>query len=169
MVLGRGRPISVGLFCVLVILFLAACSHKVAGVDWNDPWSDNKGKELPRGYVYSQTGPSHCEWESVIFLSVNWISVQDNGQIWQTLKLYDEHLIYIRDPENLVGFSGSRPDELETYTDLIEVPEAISFTGYKRDGASLWANPSSVESRVYVVFGDRIERWPRFPPEAGCA
>ena len=71
---------------------------------------------------------------------------------------------YTRDPEDLYGSPNLRK-RLELDATL---PADAIDTGYRRDGAALWLDPSD-DTLIYVVTDDAIEAWPLLREEVFCA
>ena len=71
---------------------------------------------------------------------------------------------YTRDPDDLYGSPNLRK-RLELDATL---PADAIDTGYRRDGAALWVDPSD-DTLIYVVTDDAIEAWPLLREEVFCA
>jgi hypothetical protein len=135
----------------LVSLLTAGCGT-VAGVDWGDSWTDAQGDDAPKEVIQSTLGATHCDWESVVFLYVRW-----PGRT--------QRMLYVRDPDGKTGTDSYKT----TFDRSISLPRSARFSGYRRGDVELWMSEDAVGREVYLVFSDRVERWPRANPEFGCA
>jgi hypothetical protein len=135
---------------ILVLLLTAGCGT-VAGVDWGDSWTDAQGDDAPDAVIHSTLGGTHCDWESVVILYVRWRGAH-------------QRMMYVRDPH---GKTGTNSFET-TFDRSISLPRAARFSGFRRDEVELWISEATFEREVYLVFSDRVERWPRADPEFGC-
>ena len=125
------------------------------GTDWEDDWVDSQGRIAPEGVVTSYPGPEHCDWESSVFLIVRW-PLGSEGSPGRRM--------YVRDPEGL--FTDYLSSE---FLDDAELPAEARFSGYRRDEAELWLDPSEIDNHVFIVRGDDVERWPRSTEFIACA
>lgn len=96
-------------------------------------WHDAAGEPVPTGTVYSHTGPAHCDWESVTFLTVE-----------------DEP--FVRDPDGLLA-----DYTVTSFDPSARLPDDAADTGYRKDGAALWRAADG--SAVYLVSSAAVERW----------
>ena len=136
---------------LLLVSFLTAGCGKVAGVDWGDSWTDAEGNKAPDDVIHSVLGATHCDWESVVFLYVRWPG--------------EHRRMYVRDPDRTIDAGY-----LETsFSRSIALPHDARFSGYRRDEVELWTSRKTFEREIYLLFPDRVERWPRAEPEFGCA
>jgi hypothetical protein len=142
------------IFLVSAALLPTGCGT-VAGTDWGTAWEDKEGNEVSGNIVHSALGATHCDWESVVFLWVRWPFVTDSGGGW----------MYVRDPDEKTGADSFKT----TFARDVTLPRRARFTGYSREDVELWASRASVEREVYLLFPNRVERWPRADPEFGCA
>lgn len=72
---------------------------------------------------------------------------------------------YVRDPNGAL-----QPIKLKsTFDSHAALPDDAVFSGYGTGKAELWTSPADVDSAVYLVFRDRVERWPRLDPMIACA
>lgn len=71
---------------------------------------------------------------------------------------------YIRDPDN--RFSKLTMAEFE---DDVALPSDAFDTGYRYGSDELWVSIKSVDRMVFVLRGDRVERWPRARELIACA
>lgn len=142
------------LICLIAAVVLTtACATTVAGVDWEDSWEDGEGKQVSEDIVHSDLGAGHCDWESVVFLWVQWPFAEDSDPAW----------MYVRDPDEKYWTDGLK----STFAPNVALAEGARFTGYRRGDAELWAGRTTVDREVYLVFPERVERWPR-AREFGC-
>jgi signal peptidase I len=116
-----------------------------------EPWHA-AGSFLPTKAVLTSGGPSHCGLEAVTLLEVGWpigtTATAATGR-W-----------YVRDP---TGFYAP-------YAHLQGVlPTDARDTGFKAASVRLYFSPTDQDRYAYRVGPDRVERWPRQDPPAGCA
>lgn len=137
---------------LLVVLLVTAGCGTVAGVDWGDSWTDAQGDNAQDALIHSTLGATHCDWESVVFLYVRWRGAQ-------------QRMMYVRDPDGKTGTSSFQT----TFARSISLPRTARFSGFRREEVELWMSEATFKREVYLVFTDRVERWPRADPEFGCA
>ena len=134
------------------VLVLAACG----GSHWEETWKDGDGRKVSREVIVSYRGPEHCEWDSAVFLEIGWpLGTPIRPERRRT---------YVRDPEGL--FRRHLRSEFDPKTDL---PRDAAATGYHTDDAELWVSPRDVDRAVYLVRGERVERWPLAKNDLACA
>lgn len=133
------------------------------------PWLDSQGRVVPDGTNREQGFPlvlhvfhgvEHCDWESVTFLSLGW----PLGTVSMPPYRDTEHRQYIRDPERALLPSF----RLEPFEPDATLPNDAGPTGYHSGGWELWLSVSDSERYVYLVDGDRAERWPRAGSNVAC-
>lgn len=131
-------------------------------------WLDSQGRPVLDGtdrddgfplVLHLFHGIEHCDWQDVTFLHVSW----PLGTVVRS-PYRDGYRQYIRDPERklLPAF------RLEPFVSDIPLPGDARATGYHRAGWELWVSPSHVDRYVYLVHGDRAERWPRAGLDVAC-
>lgn len=131
-------------------------------------WYDAQGRPAERGQdrnrkfeVQAFVGPRHCDWESVVFLSIVW----PLGTTYHTGPDAPPIYEYVRDPDGKLG--DLHPDQA---LDLDAVmPQEAVFTGYHTDQSELWFGPDEGERFVYLDTDHGVERWPRAVEPPGCA
>jgi hypothetical protein len=76
------------------------------------------------------------------------------------------HRIFVRDPSDVFGDEATS----EAFVEDAELPKEATDTGFRQqeDGAQLWMVDGN-DSFTYVVYEDRIERWPLDESPPGCA
>ena len=114
--------------------------------DWDGPWRDARGNEVPERILSTFPGPEHCGWQSAVFLSLRRGAPRT----------------YVRDPEGVLAEHVPVP-----FDEDARLPADASYTGYHLGRAELWVGAKDAARAVYVVRPGRVERWPRF--EGACA
>jgi hypothetical protein len=113
-------------------------------------WTDRAGHRVPVATLRSHSGPEHCDWQDIVFLTV----VDDTGT-WQ----------FLRDRTGELD-----PFLATTYADAVAVPESAIDTGFVRDGRSLWlAKDRTAAYLVRAGEPGRAERWPATTEQVACA
>ena len=138
-----------------VLLSLSACTG-IVGSEWDGSWRDREGREVPEDVISTHNGPTHCDWESAVFLQVGWPLGERRSP--------GRYRMYVRDPDGLFREELRVPFDPE-----VELPRTARYTGYHRDNAELWISPADADEAVYVVRDGRAERWPRPWKPFGCA
>jgi hypothetical protein len=127
------------------------------GLDWDDAWVDAQGRRVSEDVIVSYRGAGHCDWESAVFLELAW-------PVGHPQPTFAGKRLYVRDAD------GRFADNLEsTFEDDATLPAEARFSGYRRDDAELWISPSEAHTEVYIVRGERVERWPRAREVIACA
>jgi hypothetical protein len=97
---------------------------------------------------FESAGPEHCNWQNVIFVSV-------------------KQGLFVRDPQ---GVLASSPLLSGSYESSITLPDAARSLGVEDAGVRLYRDPSDIDGGktryIYRVYGDEVERLPRF--DGGC-
>ena len=107
---------------------------------WHDAAT---GEPVPTTEVEAWRGPEHCDWQSMVFLSLG-------------------RETYVRNPApDVEGFVA------EQWRPHTELPADAVDTGYEREGERLWV--SADRQRVFVGTPDDVELWPRERSGIGCA
>jgi hypothetical protein len=108
------------------------------------PWADSSGVPAPGVEVW--IGPSHCGWESTIWLHLD-----------------DGRRLYLRDPVGVLRDATIGPFLAST-----RLPAVATSTGWRSRDRELYLTPDP--GYVYVQTPDAVERWPRaIDPMMGCA
>ena len=132
---------------------------------WNDrpgqaraerPWLDSGGDTVSEHVVSTYWGADHCGWQSALFLHLGW-PLGTNEKIGEGFQ-------YVRDPKGLDGIESVAPLDLDA-----TLPVDAMYSGYHQDGTQLWLSEREVEEAVYIVRGDKVERWPRTTEIIACA
>lgn len=119
-------------------------------------WLDAEGRPVPTWRVRDFAGPSHCDWQSVTFLSVG---VQPGGD--------DGRRQYLRDPDGIFAAPDAPGRLLASFEAGVELPIDAAETGWHRGPLAIWTVPG--DAAVYVTGGpDGTERWPRAGEQIGC-
>ncbi|MEX0783129.1 MAG: hypothetical protein WD557_10795 [Dehalococcoidia bacterium] len=155
------RPGAGGGLCLkrryqLVALAVSALPLAACGGDDQllSEWHDASGADVPRSTVISYRGDEHCETENIWWIALDRGPESDGGQ-------------YVRDPSGVLD-SLHLPEMPTpgTFAEQTQLPGDAVPSGYHTEEAELWLEPDG--SAVYLVFEDRIERWPRTPMGGGC-
>ncbi len=144
-----------------VLAYFVSRASSVAG-----QWYDRNGRPLPDGSERSEqlvldvyTGHSHCDWQNVVFMELGW----PPGSVVSNRSNFRQ---YIRNPG-----PGRVPQEglPETYVRDAKLPNDAFDTGFHRGDWHLWVSPSHADKYIYLVNGDRAERWTRSRHPTRCA
>jgi len=135
-----------------LVLTTAACGASNGGPEHPavGQWFDEHGRPLSVGSdsrLEVFRGQEHCEWTSAIIMLVSLPDSVVPGVV---------DAIYTRDPEGVLPGKSA-----VDFSDQVALPADAVYTGYHRGGVELWVLPSTVAQEVYVVYGERVERWPR--------
>lgn len=134
------------------------------GSEWYGP--DGEPLPMEEERINVITGPDHCEWEAAVMLHMNWPpgSSEKDAQ---------EDLQYIRDPQDVIGSPMA-----ERFVGDTSLPPGARYTGYRTDFMELWVRTyhrgmpvvatASPPDRIYLVFADRVESWPRAKSMIAC-
>ena len=143
---------------VLVAVSLLLTVTGCGGTDWEDSWRDARGEVVPESVVSTVRGAEHCGWESAFFLWLGW-------PLGTAAKTSASAREYIRDPERrLPAKQVLVPLDLDA-----SLPGDARYTGYHLDDAQLWVSAREAREAVYIVRGEKIERWPRSRSLIACA
>jgi hypothetical protein len=107
-------------------------------------WVDADGARVPTSVLSETTGPEHCEWESVTFLTVDGAD-------------------FVSDPRSVLtdAYVTAPLDE------DAELPADAVDTGYHRESKHLWL---AADGRfAFVVDGDSVQAWPATTQQVACA
>jgi hypothetical protein len=98
-----------------------------------------------------RAGPDHCGWQSArVIITGSPLGARYTND--------GDDVEYVRDPNNVFELS-------ERFDPDATLPAAAVDTGYRSEGDELWLVPDDGTS-IYLVGGDRVERWPRAEPPA---
>ncbi len=133
-------------------LVVAACGAPTVAITQELAWFDG-GTLVGREVISLAPGPARCGWESAAFLRMTWPPGEAT----------DEVRLYVRDPEEVLP-----PERLAAPFGLYaSLPDGARFTGLETETFQLWVAPDS-DVYVYVVYGPRVEAWPRTDPDLDC-
>jgi hypothetical protein len=129
--------------------------------DWRQyaeyrPWTTPDGCLLRIDVVADRPGPAHCGMEAARVI----ITGMPVGTPYATEQ---DSAHYVRDPQDAFG----DPVTARAFEDDADLPSGAVDTGYRQHSASLWVDPDDPAS-IYLVDGDRVERWPLDPEPAAC-
>ena len=111
-------------------------------------WTDADGRPVPTTELTVMSGPEHCGWEDMTFLS---------------LGRTDRQPTFVRDPDPELGGYVTEP-----YQGHAQLPDDAVDTGLRHEDDRLWLAPD--RSRAYVgATPDDVEVWPRTVQQLGCA
>lgn len=107
-------------------------------------WLDTDGGRVPTSVVAESSGPEHCGWESVTFLTV-------------------DDKTFVADPE------GVLPEDhvTATFDDDAELPSDAVDTGYHRNGKHLWLAADG--HSAFLVDEETVQGWPALTEGVACA
>jgi hypothetical protein len=72
---------------------------------------------------------------------------------------------YVRDPQNELPSHWNLEG---AYKADVRLPAAALYSGHSTDGVQLWVDPQADDEHLYLVFRERVERWPRAEPIVAC-
>lgn len=111
-------------------------------------WTDTDGLAVPTTKLTVMSGPEHCGWEDMTFLS---------------LGRTDREATFVREPDSDLSDYFAEP-----YRAHAQLPDGAVDTGFRHGGDRLWLAPD--HSRAYVgAVPDDVEVWPRTVQRLGCA
>ncbi len=144
----------VGLW-VVSALIVASCGAPAVTITEDMPWFDEDGTQLPPDVVSVGPGPARCGWQSAAFLRLEWPPGGTDGA--------GEVRLYVRDPDEVLP-----TERLEApYGSFAALPKGARYTGLRTEAFQLWVADDS-DIYVYVVYGPRVEAWPRTDPDLDC-
>jgi len=101
--------------------------------------------------ITDRPGPDHCGWGNTRVLVFG-------SPIGAPFTAPDNDVQYVRDPTNEYGYGfDAMFDSHDT------LPADAVDSGYSTDNEQLWTVPSD-DTFIYLVLGDRTERWPKGDP-----
>lgn len=111
-------------------------------------WTDADGRAVPTTELTVMSGPEHCGWEDMTFLS---------------LGRTEREPTFVRDPDPQLGDYLAEP-----YEEHAQLPAGAVDTGFRHGDDRLWLAPD--RARAYVgASPDDVEVWPRTVQQLGCA
>jgi hypothetical protein len=118
------------------------------------PWTKD-GRPADSRVLNSVAGPSHCNWQNLVFLHLGW-PLGSRATSWRTAHRF------LRDPEGTFdwGVHGR-------FQEHAALPPDARDTGYRTGDVELWLSPSDPDS-AFLRVGDDVERWPRLDSTVGC-
>jgi hypothetical protein len=119
--------------------------------DYRD-WTRN-GCLVRIDVLADRDGPEHCSYQSVRVIITG-------SPLGARYSREDDSVEYIRDPLDLFGLAAQLGEDAV-------MPVGAVDTGYRSGHTELWIDPADA-SAIFVVDGERIERWPA-GQELGCA
>jgi hypothetical protein len=137
------------------VLSWAACDPAELPADVTDAlgvevWTDRVGRRVPTTTIHSSSGPEHCDWQDITFLTLG--EGLDARQ-------------FLRDVD------GELADLLHgSFDGIAPLPDDATDTGYRRDGLQLWLGDDS--RAAYLVSesdATDVERWPAAKEPIHCA
>lgn len=128
------------------------------GVGWEQRWQDADGESVPADVVTTYRGAEHCEWQSTVFLLLGW-------PLGIPAPNASRARMYVRDAK------GKFEHHLRgRFDDDAQLGRDARDTGYRLDGRlELWISEGNRQHAVYIVDGERVERWPRAKRHIACA
>lgn len=120
-------------------------------------WTTSEDCAVRLDIIMTRRGPDACGGAKVADILIG----------WPLGSSHDEHRpyrIFIRDPENVFGDSETAAG----FDADGERPADAVDTGYRQEGAELWMRPDD-DAFLYLVYADRVERWPHDPNPVVCA
>jgi hypothetical protein len=119
---------------------------------WLSPSGERAGDDFrsDAGFTMATSrGAEHCNWESVIFLTVAW----PPGSILHVGHDPESVRVFVRDPEEVYDFDrgGFSRDAV--------LPSDAAATGFTQGRWELWTSVEE-DGYAFLVSGDRVERWP---------
>lgn len=112
-------------------------------------WRTEDGAFVPPEVVMADNGESHCRAQDVWWVMLGRTEVSSG-------------LSFLRDSD---GVLFERVQE-EPFGADVRLPANAIDPGLSTKEAELWLDPD--ESAAYLVFDDRVERWPRTVTDPGC-
>jgi hypothetical protein len=119
-------------------------------------WTNAEGCEVRLDIIMTRRGPDSCGGSKVADILLGWPLGSSHAE-------HRPYRIFVRDPENVLGDS----EIADAFDDGAELPAEAVDTGYRQEGAELWMQPGD-DAYVYLVYADRVERWPHDGRPAGC-
>lgn len=98
-----------------------------------------------------------CDWGAALFPEMGW-------PVGTAVSSLEAGKLFVRDPEGT--FAGMTGDRFDARADL---PADAVNTGFHRGVWELWVSPSHGDTAVFLVNGDRVERWPLLPTAPACS
>ena len=141
----------------VLLALVVGCGGPSITIGGEAQWYGADGNPVPPAVVSVAPGPADCGWQSAAFLRVSWPpGTTIAGEV-------PERRLYVRDPDAVLP--ASRLDA--PYGLFASLPRGAAYTGLHTDDFQLWIADDS-DIYVYVVYGSRVEAWPRTDPELDC-
>ncbi len=133
--------------------------ERVLNADYYDRWSDSEQCPVRTDVLTSFPGDGdHCDWEEMEYLVFGnplGAPADQEGERW-----------YIRDQLDLLG--GFDDVDRGRVLPVVELPEGVTDTGYRRGDAELWFGEAH-HDRAYLVIGDEAFEFVADPDKViGC-
>ncbi|MBN4064425.1 hypothetical protein JYU04_01665 [Dehalococcoides mccartyi] len=123
-------------------------------------WTTVDGSRVPLNALHTYAGPGHCDLEEITIM----ILALPLGNLGETGRTSAQ---YIKDELGVLTEPGSR-DDLDGFESGIELPNAAEFSGYISGDMELWTIEAEMDSWIFVVEGEYVEKWPRIDPKIVC-
>lgn len=119
-------------------------------------WTTEDGCPVRLDVLMTRTGPAHCGWQAAtdILMGVPLGASHSHGP----------HRIYVRDPQGVLN----DPAITSAFDGDARLSDRAEDTGFRQHDAQLWLIRGAPE-QLFLVFPDRVERWPLDTSPAGCA
>jgi hypothetical protein len=131
----------------LLVLAASGCggdAHKRLLEGW-----ERGGREVSQSQLQLSTGPSHCEWDDAVVLSLRWpLEGPDTASAWSS---------FVRDPDD-----GLAEYTAASFDADAELPDDAVRTGFTNAEVELWL--AGDHSTAYLVDGNTVEAWPAVEP-----
>jgi len=125
--------------------------------DYRQWWTAEGGCLIRIDVLADRPGPEHCGYESsrVIITGIPFGARYSNQR---------DAAEFVRDPDNVLGDAATS----NAFDPDVQLPERAQDTGFRTIDTQLWVDPTDGSS-IYLVLGDRVERWPRDPTPTICS
>jgi hypothetical protein len=136
----------------------ATGTEATTSADLGSQWSSADHGPVDADLLAVEEGPEHCDWNDTVFLLAEWSELGVTLEAPNVVSGF-----YVRDPAS-VDLTGDAVHEAG-YSSDADLPPAAIDIGYRSGDVELFVSPDG--SVVYLVGGDRVERWPAL--QGGCA
>lgn len=120
-------------------------------------WLNAEGCPVRLDIIMTRRGPNACGGMRVADVLMGW-------PLGSSHQNPHPARIFVRDPHNVLGDVRIS----DAFDGNAEVPDDALDTGYRQGDAELWMRPGD-DAFIYLVYGDRVERWPHDATPTGCA
>jgi len=120
-------------------------------------WTTSEGCTVRLDILMTRRGPDACGGAKVANILMGW-------PLGSSHHKHRPYRTFVRDPENVFGDA----EVADAFDDAAERPADAVDTGYRQEGAELWMRPDD-DAFLYLVYADRVERWPYDASPTGCA